>query len=517
MDLETSRICAKNGNSTPTRIETTVVDAFQRISEQMKMRSKTLGMVGGLGPLASADIFFKLTEATPAESDKDHFNVIIEQHPFDDGKAGADEDFNPTSRKIYIFNTIKDLEKRNIDAVLLTCFISHTFIEDLKSSINVPIVNQLEALHSMVQKTHPDVHKLGILTSNYVRKSGEFERYFDPSRYELIYPSETVQNDCLMEAIYGKQGIKAGQLRGASISLLLEACNELAEKGAELIIPGLTEIPIVIDRLRAHSQVPIIDSNRVYAEYAVQYQGSAAEKDFSIGIVGGVGPSATVDFLEKIIRHTPADKDQDHVRMIVDHDPKIPDRTANLLGDGSDPTIPLYAACKRLEINGVDMIAIPCNTAHVFVERIQRYLSVPIINMLFESVQHIKHHHGSVKTIGLLATEGTVKSRIYHDLVEQSGRRIVVPDDKYQRMLMNVIYGDKGVKAGYTDGICLTEFRQVLAHIISAGAELVILGCTELPLVSASINAGSEQRVRMLDPSDILARKCAEFSARGEN
>ena len=251
-------------------------------------------------------------------------------------------------------------------------------------------------------------------------------------------------------------------------------------------------------------------------ETGVVGKGLNPESDelFDIGVVGGVGPSATVDFLDKIIRHTPADNDQDHLRMIVVHDPKIPDRSANLLGDGPDPTASLSTACKRLEANGVGMIAIPCNTAHAFIKRIQPQLSVPIVNMLFETMQHIERHHGVTRRIGLLATEGTLKSRIYHDLVEQSGRVIVIPDDEHQRMLMNVIYGDRGVKAGYTDGVCLAEFKQVLTHIIDAGAELVILGCTELPLVSAGIGAGceSEKGVRMLDPGDILARRCVEIS-----
>ena len=235
---------------------------------------------------------------------------------------------------------------------------------------------------------------------------------------------------------------------------------------------------------------------------------------FDIGVVGGVGPAATVDFLNKIIHHTPANNDQDHLRMIVVHDPKIPGFSANLVGDGPDPTVALSAVCKRLEANGVRMIAIPCNTAHAFIERIQPQLSVPIINMLFETTQHIECHHGDTRRVGLLATEGTLKSRIYHDLIEHSDRSIVIPDDVHQRMLMNVIFGDKGVKAGYTDGVCLAEFRQVLTHVIDAGAELVILGCTELPLVSAGICAGSESEkvVRMLDPSDILARRCVEIS-----
>jgi len=226
-----------------------------------------------------------------------------------------------------------------------------------------------------------------------------------------------------------------------------------------------------------------------------------------LGIVGGLGPSATVDFMDKLIRFTPAARDQDHIRMIVDHDPTIPDRTANLLGEGPDPTPSLDTACKRLEAYGADLIAIPCNTAHAFIKNIQRELSIPIINMLLETAQTIEDQHAGVKTIGLLATRGTLKSRIYHDLIEQTGRSPVVPDDEHQGLLMNAIYG---VKAGHVDGIHLEEFRQVLTHIINAGAELVILGCTELPLLSARIEIDSVS-LPVLDPGEILARKCVEI------
>jgi len=226
-----------------------------------------------------------------------------------------------------------------------------------------------------------------------------------------------------------------------------------------------------------------------------------------LGVVGGVGPSATVDFMDKIIRNTPATRDQDHIRMIVDHDPTIPDRTAYLLGEGIDPTASILAACKRLEAYGADLIAIPCTTAHAFIEPIQRDLTTPIINMLLETAQYIEDHHGRVKTIGLLATHGTLKSRIYHDLIEQTGREVVVPDKIHQDLVMNAIYG---VKAGSTEGTNLEEFQLALAHLINAGVELVILACTELPLLSAWIDMNDES-IPMLDPGEILARKCVKI------
>jgi aspartate racemase len=105
-------------------------------------------------------------------------------------------------------------------------------------------------------------------------------------------------------------------------------------------------------------------------------------KPFKLGIMGGVGPSATVDFMKKIIQNTPATKDQDHIKMVVEQNPQIPDRTANIVWNETDPTIAMFSTCKRLEQEGADAIAIPCNTAHAFVKNIQEHLNIPILNML---------------------------------------------------------------------------------------------------------------------------------------
>lgn len=475
---------------------------------------KSFGVIGGLGPLASADVFFKLVKSTPAISDREHFDIVFEQRPFDDGHAIADEAFNPNARKLYIFNMIKEFEQRRVEAVLLTCFISNTFIDELRSEIKLPIINMMEALRAYVRGKYPQVSKVGVLTSDYVRKKRLFENYFDAQSFELIYPVPEVQH-CLMEAIYGPRGIKAGRLRGSSIDLIKNACQSLIHQGAEVIVPGFTEIPIVLDALGAHS-VPIIDSNQVYAEYAIEYAGAAFARTHKIGVVGGVGPAATVDFMNKVIRRTEARRDQDHVKMVVHHNPQIPDRTENLIGEGPDPTIPLYATCKKLEEDDVDLIAIPCNTAHAYVERIQRYLSVPIVNMLYETVEYIRKHHSNRKTIGLLATTGTVRSRVYHEVVEKAGLQLVIPEDAYQQKVMNSIYGERGVKAGHTTGECQEDFLQALAHVVEKGAEVVILGCTELPLLFSQTDdyPVGGKRVVVLDPTEILARKCVSLVGR---
>ncbi len=477
------------------------------------MEKQRLGIVGGLGPLAGADIFFKLVKSTPAASDREHLDIIFEQHPFDDGHAAADETFSPNARKFYIYDTIRELEKRDVGAIVLTCFISHTFLDEIQSEIKPPIISIMDALTAYCRRDYPTVRKLGILTSTYARRKRLFESAFGADA-DLIYPNDQVQRDCLMEAVYGPRGIKAGHLRGRSIDLIQRTCRDVIDQGAEIILPGFTEIPIVIDQLRQAFNVPIIDCNQVYADHAIAFHGLAAARPYKIGVVGGVGPAATVDFMNKVVAHTPADRDQDHIKMIVDHNPQIPDRTANLIGDGADPTIPLYSACKTLEAEGADMIAIPCNTAHAYVERIQRYLALPIVNMLFETVAHIRRAHPDCRTVGLLATAGTVASRVYHEMLDAAGLRTVAPDQAQQDLVMRAIYGERGVKAGYIDGQCREDLLEALRNTVDKGAEVAILGCTELPLILPQSDAFeiSGKTIALIDPTDILARKAVELS-----
>lgn len=191
-----------------------------------------------------------------------------------------------------------------------------------------------------------------------------------------------------------------------------------------------------------------IDSNLIYARYVIANGAQASAKEFKIGVVGGVGPAATVDFVGKIVRNTKANKDQDHIKLVVEQNPQIPDRTENLIGNGTDPTIALYSPCKKLESADADIIAIPCNTAHAFVERIQPYLGIPVINMLTATVEHIQVTLPKDSAVGLLATNGTLKSGIYAEAAANAEIKLLVPDDEYQAKVMNAIYGDRGVKAG---------------------------------------------------------------------
>jgi aspartate racemase len=478
-----------------------------------KSGTRRFGIIGGLGALGAADIFFKLVKSSPAHGGRDQSDIIFEQHPFDESDLPGDEMASANARKLYVFDMIRGFEERRADDVILPCFISHTFLDELMPEIRLPVVNIMEALRAHLERRYPDARKIGVLTSDYVRKHGLFERYFDSARWQLVYPRAEVQRDCLMQAIYGEQGIKSGHLHGQSVELLDCACRDLLAQGADVIAPGFTEIPIVIETLSERG-LPVIDVNQVYARYAVDFAGAAASRPFKIGVVGGVGPAATVDFLDKIVRNTPARRDQEHIKVVVEQNPQIPDRTESLIGEGADPTVALYATCKKLEADEADLIAIPCNTAHAFVERIQPYLSIPIINMLFETVEYIRKHHPQCREIGLLATSGTIRSRVYHDIVEKAGLNLLVPDGVHQAKVMNAIYGEQGVKAGVTEGACQDDLRAALAHLVQRGAQIAILGCTELPLLLAQSDdfPVGEKTIVLLDPTEILARKCVSLS-----
>ena len=476
-----------------------------------------LGIVGGLGALGAADVFFKLVQALPSGNGEEQAELILEQHPFREGGRPGKASASQNGRKLYVFDMIRAFESR-VDAIVLPCFLSHTFIDELKAEVRLPIVDLMEAVRNDVARRHPGVRRLGILTSDYVRGNGLFERYFPAARWKLLYPRGDLQGKCVMAAIYGPEGIKTGHLQGDSVELLAQACRDLMDQGAELIVPGFAEIPVIIDALRSRG-IPIVDANQVYASHAVSHHAQKGVRPFKVGVVGGVGPAATADFMAKIVRNTPAERDQEHVKVVVEQNPQIPDRTENLLGGGTDPTIALYSTCKRLEAADADIIAIPCNTAHAFVERIQPYLSIPVVNMLLETVKEIRTRFPDRNCIGLLATSGTVSSGVYHDVAMRAGLQILVPDDESQQLVMAAIYGPHGVKAGFTKGQCREELLRVLELLVARGAEVIILGCTELPLLLEQNDAfpAAGRTVAIVDPTEVLARKCISLGGQARS
>ena len=478
------------------------------------MQDLTFGIIGGLGTLAGADLFLKLVKSRAVMADQGRYHFLFEQHPFRDVTLPLTRDASMTGRKLYVFKTCQSFETRKVDAVLMPCFASHTFREELQAELSVRIVNMMDALARTLDDALPNAGnsggKIGVLASDYVRHARLFEGRFG-ERFEIVYPTEAMQSK-LMDAVYGADGIRAGNTDGLGLEHVHQACQELAEAGAAVMVPGMTELSLVAPALQRRG-VAIIDVNQAYADYATSLADGRVDVAFKLGIVGGVGPAATVDFMGKVVKNTKAAKDQDHIKMVVEQNPQIPDRTANLLHQEADPTVALYATCKRLESEGANAIAIPCNTAHAYVERIQSHLSVPIVNMLTETVRHIVGKYGQGTRVGLLATSGTVESRVYHDAA--AGQlELIAPEPAFQAQVMDAIYGAEGVKAGHTEGRCAEQLRAAIAHLERRGAQVQILGCTELPLIFAQTDAFPVNgvTVALVDPTDVLARRCVALA-----
>ncbi len=219
-----------------------------------------------------------------------------------------------------------------------------------------------------------------------------------------------------------------------------------------------------------------------------------------IGILGGMGPLATADLYTKIIYATPAANDQQHIPVSIYADPRVPDRTQALLGEGEDPTPWLVYGAQQLEQSGVDFIVIPCNTAHAFLDRIQPEVETPIVSMIDAAATAIAETYPEAKVVGLLATSGTIGSEMYQKALQNRGLDTIVPDtDLQQRCVMAAI---GRVKAGQMDGEATSLLAQAGESLVARGADVLLAACTEIPVVLQQQHV----QVPLVDATETLAR-----------
>lgn len=197
----------------------------------------------------------------------------------------------------------------------------------------------------------------------------------------------------------------------------------------------------------------------------------------AIGIVGGMGPKATLDMFEKLLDHTDAHSDAEHIRVYIDCHTGIPDRTRAILEGGESPVPYIVESAKKLADCGADFLLIPCNTSHYFYDEIADLSPIPVMHMIRETVKSVKQT--DVTCVGLLATDGTLRSGVYQRELESQGIAVLCPSDEGQREVMRLIYD--GVKAG-AETFDVSKILEELARLREAGAQRIILGCTELPL-----------------------------------
>jgi aspartate racemase len=199
-----------------------------------------------------------------------------------------------------------------------------------------------------------------------------------------------------------------------------------------------------------------------------------------IGILGGMGPEATLDIYRHITSLTPASRDQDHFRVLIYSNPKIPNRTLAIADGGESPLPALLDSARLLESAGVSVIAMPCNAAHHYLGQMRAAIGVPILDMIAETCDALRSRHPEAGSVGLLASDGTVQSKIYHHALETRGIAILLPDESEQAFVQSTV---DDVKAGKHTEETRKKLLIIATRLIRTGAQAIILGCTELPLV----------------------------------
>lgn len=226
----------------------------------------------------------------------------------------------------------------------------------------------------------------------------------------------------------------------------------------------------------------------------------------ALGVLGGMGPAATVDFLQRVVTVTSAGRDQEHVPVIVYSDPTTPDRSDAILGVGPDPLPALLHGIRFLARSGCPLIAIPCNTAHHWHRQLQEATPSEVLHIGDTAIAAIDEHAEAdrIRTVGVLATDGTVRTRIYHGRVESSGRAAIdLAHDRDNPTMASI----RALKAG---DLRAAErlFLTAAERLVERGADALVVGCTDLSVVASAVSGGPAplSGTPILDASTTLAR-----------
>lgn len=219
-----------------------------------------------------------------------------------------------------------------------------------------------------------------------------------------------------------------------------------------------------------------------------------------VGIIGGMGPEATLDLMRRVLAKTPARDDQDHIHLIVESNPKIPSRIAHLIeGTGADPTPELIRIAANLQRAGAEALAIPCNTAHAYAHSIRRAVSIPLLDMVQLTVDQIAGSR-HIARVGLLASTATLATELYTKAFASYGIAVVHPEA--QEEVMSLI---KAVKRGET-GLQTQVALGRIALDLARQADVLLIGCSELSVIAAGVT------VPFVDSLDVQAQAIVNFA-----
>lgn len=202
-----------------------------------------------------------------------------------------------------------------------------------------------------------------------------------------------------------------------------------------------------------------------------------------VGVLGGLGPAATLDFYRKVVEATQATTDQDHLHLLIDSDPTVPDRNAAFTGTGPSPGPQLARNARRLEAAGAEFLVMVCNGAHAWADEIQAAIDIPFVHIVDVTVAATARAAPDARTVGVIATTTSLASRLYQRGFEAAGLRAVHPEGPELDRFMALMYR---IKTGDTGPESRAEMKSIAQQLIDRGAEAVIGGCTEVPLVLGS-------------------------------
>ena len=216
----------------------------------------------------------------------------------------------------------------------------------------------------------------------------------------------------------------------------------------------------------------------------------------------GLSPYATIDFLKKLADETPAKKDWEHIRILMDLNTKIPSRGRALDLGEEDPSCYITESIKKLSNQGANLVVIPCNTSHYFYNKFVKDIDIPVLNIIEETSKYILNHFPEINSIGIMASKNSIKYKLYDKFLSKGNLKIITPEKQIDvsDIIENVKIGNDGTETK-------KAAMRIANKLINRGSQGIILGCTEIPLVIDTDNLS----VPIFDSNKILAASCVEI------
>jgi aspartate racemase len=200
----------------------------------------------------------------------------------------------------------------------------------------------------------------------------------------------------------------------------------------------------------------------------------------TVGVLGGMGPEATLDFFAELLSATPAARDQDRLRVLIDNNPKVPNRNEAVAGTGPSPAPLLAEMARGLQRSGADFLVMPCNAAHAFAREIEKAVDIPFVSIIEETVAATVRRVPGLTRVGVLAAAGTLDARLYHSAFALHDVSVAEPDSAQREAFMELLYR---IKTGDLGEEVRNRMARLAQELLEGGSQAIVAGCTEVPLV----------------------------------